>query len=226
MIEIAARVFVFDLDDTLYLEKDFARSAFRSLSRDFGERVGGARFAEECGALLDWGNRGNIFNLALAKCGVVTTPGLIDELVAAYRAHTPEIAVCADAARFLSRMDGRMTGLITDGPRVTQSAKIGALGLSDTIDQIVVTGEWGKEFSKPHSRAFEYIESRTSFRGCDLVYIADNAAKDFIAPRLMGWQTVQILRPGRVHPGTANMPGYEAQHRISSFDEMAVAPIV
>ncbi|MHA7819578.1 MAG: HAD family hydrolase [Erythrobacter sp.] len=225
MIEIEAHVLVFDLDDTLYLEQHFAESGFRALARQYDERIGGERFAVECAGLLGEGARGNIFDVALSRCGVEAGPDLICELVASYRSHTPEIEFCDDAARFLKRIGKRPTGLITDGPKEGQWAKIRALGLDEMIDHIVVTGEWGSEFFKPHPRAFERIESLTSSSNRNIVYIADNAAKDFITPRRLGWQTVQILRPARVHTGTASASDHEADHVISSFDELEVTAI-
>ena len=222
MIEIEAKVVVFDLDDTLYLEKDFAQSGFRALSQHFGKRVGGNRFAAECEELLTSGTRGNIFDLALSRCGIEATQKLVGDLVSYYRSHSPRIAFCADASRFLNRMGAFHTGLITDGPQEAQWAKIRALGLDRMLDYIVVTGEWPKGYSKPHPRAFKLIEERTPSAGDNIVYIADNAAKDFVAPRQLGWQSVQILRSERVHTGEASAPEHEAQHTIRSFDELEI----
>ncbi len=223
MIEIRAEVIVYDLDDTLYLEKDYAESGYKALSRQFAERIGGARFADECSRLLAEGARNNIFDLALARCRIDATPRLIAELVAAYRAHVPAIGFCGDTLRFFDRVGKEMrTGLITDGPKETQWAKVKALGLGETIDHVVVTGEWPKEFSKPHPRAFELIESLTSAPRRNIVYIADNGAKDFVSPRQLGWQSVQILRPDRIHAGTPRSPDHKADHVIASFDELEV----
>ena len=226
MIEISAQVVVFDLDDTLYLERDFARSGFRALARHFGDRVGGAGFAEGCSELLAKGTRGNIFDLALSRNGIESTPELIAELVAFYRSHEPEIAFCEDAARMLGRVSQFTTGLITDGSKEAQSAKIRALGLENTLDHVIMTGAWGSEYSKPHPRAFAAIERRTSAAPRHIVYIADNGKKDFIAPRRLGWQTVQILRPERIHDGTPAEPAHEADHVIATLDELAIEPPV
>lgn len=227
MIELEAEIVVFDLDDTLYLEEDFARSGFDALARQFGERIGGARFARECAALLADGKRGNIFDLALARCNIAGAPGLVDELVAFYRSHRPDIELCPDAARFFARIEQMPTGIITDGPKETQWAKIKALGLNRTINHLIVTGDWGREFFKPHPRAFIRIENVTSSSGENLVYIADNAIKDFITPRRRGWQTVQIRRPDRIHAGDAETPDHEADHAIASLDDLRVrAPVL
>lgn len=222
LIEIEAQVVVFDLDDTLYLEKDFAESGFSALARQFGERVGGMRFAAECRKRLAAGIRGKILDLALSASGIEPTPELIAELVAYYRAHQPEIEFCTDASRLFARISDMRTGLITDGHEKAQYAKINALGLDRMIDHIVVTGDWAKEFSKPHPRAFELIETLTSCTGRAIVYVADNAAKDFVSPRRLGWQSVQILRPSRIHDGAPRQPDHKADHVITSFDELTI----
>ncbi|MEN7538005.1 HAD family hydrolase [Aurantiacibacter flavus] len=222
MIEIAAQVVVLDLDDTLYLERDFAESGFRALARRFGERIGGEAFVAACCERLAGGARGNIFDIALTRNGIDPAPGLIAELVAYYRSHAPEIALCADASRFLRRVGQFQTGLITDGPQEAQSAKIKALGLDRALGHVIMTGVWGKQYSKPHARAFELIESLTSSSRHNIVYIADNGAKDFIAPRQLGWQSVQILRPERIHDGLPGETAHEADHVITSLDELDI----
>jgi putative hydrolase of the HAD superfamily len=101
-----------------------------------------------------------------------------------------------DAARFLAGpLGAQIRGLITDGHAKTQSKKVRALGLDQRGWTIVYTGALGpdRQFHKPHPRAFELIEAAhrdvTRF-----VYIGDNISKDFIAPRALGWTSVQVLR--------------------------------
>lgn len=221
-LRIEAAVVVFDMDDTLYLERDFARSGFGAVGRQFAERFDGTLFARHCIALLEAGERGNIFDLALRRLDVAPADDLIGALVAAYREHPPEIALCADADRFLRRTRAAATGLISDGPGRTQAAKVAALGLRERIDHIVLTGEWPAGFGKPHPRAFEHIEQATGHSGGALVYIADNAAKDFLAPNRLGWQTVQILREGRIHDAPPPGPEHAAGHVVTSFDEIEI----
>ena len=52
------------------------------------------------------------------------------------------------------------------------------------------------------------------------VYVADNAAKDFVTPNRMGWLTVQILRPGRVHDGSPPDADHAARVVITSLDQL------
>ena len=198
----------FDLDDTLYLERDFAFSGFDAVAA----HLGADGFAATCRALFDSPHRAAIFNEALRRHGVSAE---VPDLVAVYRDHAPQIALCPDAARYLQRGG---FGLITDGPERTQRAKIAALGLARFCDQIIPTGQWPAGFGKPHPRAYQAIVDAADGRRC--VYVADNAAKDFVTPNRMGWLTVQILRPGRVHDGTAPDAAHAAQVVITSLDQL------
>ena len=205
----------FDLDDTLYLERDFAFSGFSAVGDVIAARHGIPGFAALCGALFDSPHRPAIFNEALRRCGLQGVQS-VPELVAIYRGHSPQIALCPDAARFLRGRDG--FGLITDGPEATQRAKIAALGLAPFLDQVIPTGQWGPGFGKPHPRAYEAIADAAGGRRC--VYVADNGAKDFVTPRRMGWLCVQILRPGRVHDGSPPDAAHAAHVIIDSFDQL------
>jgi hypothetical protein len=125
---------VFDLDDTLYLERDFAFSGYAALDPYVHEITGRGGFGATCRAAFMAGRRQRIFDEALSALGVPPTPAVVADLVDRYREHDPDIELCADARRCLDRLSGRLPlGLITDGPEVTQRAKIAALGIDDAV---------------------------------------------------------------------------------------------
>ncbi|WP_018185294.1 HAD family hydrolase [Kaistia granuli] len=212
---------VFDLDDTLYLERDFARSGFAAAGAWLQERAGIAGLGEVCRAFFDAGLRGRIFDEALACLGVPPDPALLEQLISVYRSHEPDIALAADAARYLDGRDGLVpSALITDGPATTQQAKVRALGLDKRLDCIVCTGALGPGRGKPHPEAFERVEAWAARYGLPLAYVADNPLKDFVTPRARGWWTVQIERPERVHHVVAPNAAHAAHARIASLDEL------
>ncbi len=223
-MSIFVRGLIFDLDDTLYLERDFAFSGFAAVGAWWQHRTGERDFAARCGRLFEAGVRGQIFNQALAEMDGKTDPALVEQFVAVYRDHRPSIALAPDAMRFLAHhRDGDFVGIITDGPAPTQRAKIRALGLERQANLILCTDAWGIAFRKPHPRAFEAIEAASDLTPSRLIYVADNAAKDFVTPRARGWKTVQILRPDRVHTGAAPTPAHQAQSQIFTFDDLEQA---
>jgi putative hydrolase of the HAD superfamily len=201
---------VFDVDDTLYLERDYVRSGFRAVGERVRERLGVAGFDEVAWALFERGQRKTIFDRALEELGFENEDAnLIGELVRVYRDHRPTIALLPDARACLERLVGRFRlGVVTDGPEESQRAKVEALGLARFIPHVIVTGDLGPCMGKPAPAPFLRIEQATGCRGARCAYIADNPVKDFIAPRALGWRTVRIRRPAGLHaraPGAADI---------------------
>ena len=191
---------VFDLDDTLYLERDYARSGFRAVGEWCAEQLGLKGIQEQAQALFDQGRRGDIFDAALDRLGVRHNAGTVSAMVQIFREHAPHIKLLPDAVECLARLQDRVyLGLLTDGNPVSQWAKIDALGLRDRFDTTVITGEWGIEFFKPHVRGYRYLESQSGACSGRFVYVADNPSKDFFAPRTLGWNAIRVRRPGGLH---------------------------
>jgi putative hydrolase of the HAD superfamily len=212
----ARRVVVFDIDDTLYLERDYALSGFRAVGRWLEERHAIAEFTKAAIDLFDAGRRGNVFDLAIASLGRPDASVLVPAMVDVYRAHEADIRLATDASALLSGLHGQCRlACITDGPVASQSAKVRALGLAEWLTPIVLTDVWGPSFRKPNPRAFREIESATSLSGSDCLYIADNPIKDFIAPVTLGWRTIRIRRPGSLHE-QLETPG-EVPHELPSL---------
>ncbi len=209
---------VFDLDDTLYLERDFALSGYAVVGEMVRARYGVDGFDEVCAALLE-ARQGFIIDAALAQVGLAGEDGLAAELIDAYRYHTPDIALAPDAERYLAGQGGAVFGLITDGHARTQAAKIAALGLERRIDHICMTGTLGEGKKKPHPEAYMRMEAArpTGERHC---YVADNPAKDFLCPKARGWLCVQITREGGVHSSTPPDADHSAHKVISSLDSL------
>jgi putative hydrolase of the HAD superfamily len=197
---------VFDVDDTLYLERDYVASGFDALEPIVQAKLGVAGFSSTAWKLFVGGDRGDIFDKALTILGVPYTTALVGDLVTAYRTHEPDIELLSDARSGLAglRASGRSIGVLTDGPESSQRAKVEALGLHTLVDRIVLTGAYGPGFSKPHPRGFLDLVDR---RPCGkFAYIADNPRKDFSTPRRLGWRTVRVLRPGGLHHGVPHGP--------------------
>jgi putative hydrolase of the HAD superfamily len=211
------RGWVFDIDDTLYLESDYVMSGFMAVGRWIKAAHGIHNFAEAAIARFERGARGTTFNLALADIGVEAHAWLVAQMVREYRTHAPEIALPDDARSFITRLVGTMPiAIISDGPLDSQSRKVTALGLNAITNVVLLTDRWGPQFSKPHERAFCEVESALNLRNEQLIYFADNPAKDFHCPHARGWQTVRIRRPGGQHHHVV-MPKNEVGMEVTSF---------
>src|SRR3546814_20288325 len=94
-------VIVLDLDDTLYLERDYVLSGFRAVGNWLEAHHEIRTFAGSATELFEAGRRGDIFDAALARLGVSPSPEMIQRLVAVYREHRPAIRLQSAAAPFL-----------------------------------------------------------------------------------------------------------------------------
>ena len=214
------RAVVFDLDDTLYPERAYAMSGFAAVAEAFADRFP-TDAAAQMSRLFDTEHRGHVFDELCRSSGVTPDPALIQEMVDAYRRHSPRIKLHPDADSAIDRLTRRARlALISDGPLVMQKAKVAALAVRSRIELVVLTDQWGRRFWKPHPRAFELIQNQFAVDGASCTYIADNPKKDFIAPRALGWRTIQIKRSDGIYASLSPTPGGASDHCVSTLDEI------
>jgi putative hydrolase of the HAD superfamily len=217
-------ILVFDLDDTLYPERQFALSGFKAAAQWAEARFGVVGLAEEMVRLLDAGELGSLFGMAMARRLPGHSPEQLADLVRAYREHEPELELFADARWALGHFAARgKLGLITDGSHSMQARKVAALGIAGHFRAIVYTDALGgRRYSKPHPEGYRAIERALGTGADTFVYIADNPAKDFIVPNQRGWVSVMVARPGhrRIHAAALTAPGGAPQHAIASLTEL------
>jgi len=216
------RAVLFDLDDTLYPELDFVRSAMAAVADAIAARCGVA--ATSARAALDHAlsrhGRGQTIDLALDALGIARSAALVVELVAIYRGHAPRLALHADAARALVRLSDRglVLGLVTDGDPAVQRAKARALELERWMRHLRFTWDDGPSRQKPHPDAFRGALAALGVAGHEAVYVGDNPIKDFIGARALGLGTIRLLRgPFR---DLAASPGCEPDIAIDSHDDL------
>jgi putative hydrolase of the HAD superfamily len=217
---------VFDLDDTLYPERDYAIGGFRAASAWAQRTLGLPDLTDHLTRRLDEGHLGRSFALVLQDVKPDHAPDDLKNLIRAYGSHRPSLRLFDDAARVLDHYAGRRLGLITDGHDKTQQAKVAALGITDRFGSIVYTGALAPDraFHKPHPYAFELVEAALGAPGDRFAYVGDNPAKDFIAPNARGWVTVLIDRPAhrpqRIHPLVTAPAGGGAHHTLADLTEL------
>jgi putative hydrolase of the HAD superfamily len=216
---VTDRAVVFDVDDTLYLERDYVASGFRAVEPLVRMRFGVDGFAAVAWRLFLEGSRGKIFDRALAEMGVAVTSADIADLVTAYREHEPGITLLPDGREALIRLQrmGTPIAVLTDGPQASQWAKVRALGLDRIAEVVILTDRYGPGFGKPNDRGFREIMAR--IEGAGYVYVADNPAKDFIAPHRLGWRTVRVRRTGGLHECLGH--GADVDEEVTDLGQLA-----
>jgi len=193
------RGIVFDLDDTLYKERDFLESGFSAIV----EHLPSDLQVEALQKMVSWWeNGGNVFQKAMDIFPFQLT---IPEMLEIYRTHPPEISLDPSVSLLLKEIkrNGIPVGLLTDGRSITQRNKVAALGLADFFDAIVVSEEVGSE--KPTMKNFEVVAKRLNVM--QSIYIGDNTSKDFLSPNELGWTTVCLIDDGsNIHEQSFDKP--------------------
>ncbi len=213
---------VFDLDDTLYPEREYVRSGFEAVARAFDAELRPpfdlvARMEQ----VFESGNRSRVFDTVLADLHRPAAPALIQRMVDVYRNHKPHIRLFADADAALDGLIGRFKlALLSDGYLAAQRRKVDALALVRRLDSIVLTDELGRDYWKPDPRAFQRLASAWGLVGSQCAYVADNPSKDFIAPNLLGWRSTMVRRPGALYADLSAPAGGEPQLVIDSLDRL------
>lgn len=209
------KVVFFDLDDTLYHEVDFLKSAYRDIASfiELNYHLQGI-YAE----MIDyWEADKNVFECLLASHFLHDLT--IQDLLLSYRTHVPEIALSIDTKHTLDRLSakGIRLGLITDGRTLTQQNKIAALGLKNYFEEqdIYISEAFGSE--KIEGKSFQDVQQHYG-EGNTIFYVGDNPKKDFAWPNALGWITICLLDDGQnIHSQQFNvdescLPQYKIHH--------------
>ena len=184
------KAIVFDLDDTLYGEKEYVRSGYRAIAEllprvDQMESKLWQAFEQKKSAIDE-----------VLTAEEIYTEELKQKCLATYRFHLPDIHLYEGAKELLLqfRADGYKLGIITDGRPEGQRAKIKVLGLDELVDYIIVTDELGgPEYRKPNKAAFVKMRDALGVDFDQMCYIGDNIKKDFIAPEILGIRAIHFV---------------------------------
>lgn len=192
-IYLQYKAVVFDLDDTLYSEKQYVRSGFSKVSelipqvKDAKEKLWNA-----------FEKRGNAIDEVL-KGENIYSDSLKEACLCVYRNQIPEINLYDGVEDMLGRLRTRgiKLGIITDGRSYGQRRKLEKLDLYRMVDEVIITDELAgngnvAHFRKPATIAFEIMKMRLNVRYEDMIYIGDNQKKDFKAPKRLGMASVYI----------------------------------
>jgi putative hydrolase of the HAD superfamily len=209
MILPSSKIFVFDLDDTLYSERDFEKSGIEFVYRNLSIK----HISLE--TILN--NRNNWIELIINGSNNQITFQMVLDI---YRNHFPTIQLYKDAKVFLEKLHSQGTemSLITDGRSITQRNKLRALGIESFFKNIVISEEVNSE--KPSEYNFRMVMYNKLAE--NYIYIADNPKKDFITPNKLGWTSICLLDRGQnVHKQNLNISSdYLPQYLINSFEEI------
>lgn len=178
---------IFDLDDTLYSEKEYVRSGYGKVAEVLPQVENAAeklwKLFEEKKPAID----------ELLKQEKIDSEEVEQACLHAYRYQIPDIHLYEGVVEMLKEFlaKGLKLGIITDGRPEGQRAKLQVLGLKELVDEIIVTDEFGgAEFRKPNAKAFVTMKERLGVEYAEMCYVGDNTKKDFIAPDQLGMRSI------------------------------------
>ncbi len=183
--DLSDTVIVLDLDDTLYPEEAYVRSGITAVCALAAELYGSDHttklLAQRDEGILDW---------LTALCTLLPqAPGLRESLLWRYRLHQPGIVLSPEARATVDDLIDRAMAVVilTDGRSITQRLKLRALGLADL--PVYISDEYAGACKPDPTR---FLAIMADFPAARHVYVADNPAKDFIAPKALGWLTIGV----------------------------------
>ena len=203
---IPVKAVIFDLDDTLYSEKEYVGSGFQAVAEkitqisDVEERLW---YAFKAGKPA--------IDFCLKEAGIYSE-NLAKECLEVYRCHVPNIHLYAGVQNLFNTLREKniKIGILTDGRPEGQRNKIQALGLEDLVDEIVITDEIGGAiFRKPCDIPFRIMQKKLGVPFESMVYVGDNPQKDFIAPNKLGMRSVWFDNSDGLYTGFCNVPRIE-----------------
>ncbi|CAM4097443.1 haloacid dehalogenase [Bacillus manliponensis] len=221
------RAIVFDMDDTLYNEKDYVVSGLKAVDNWFVENHRQTGFYHTAIELFNQGERKFIFNKVLEELDVLYEECLISSMIEHYRSHEPNITLSEEAEWVLDNLFPSVkVGLISDGYLVTQEQKVKALKLPERLHSIILTDQLGKEYWKPSRVPYEEMSKSLQVSSYQCVYIGDNLTKDFVTAKKLGWTTVHINRKDGIYYGSIVEEDHKAHYEISNLKELCTIPVL
>ena len=177
---------IFDLDDTLYSEKQYIRSGYKKIAEYFNL----PDMEEEMWNSFE--NGGKAIDEVLKVHGLINKK---EQALYIYRFQEPKISLYSGVEELLIRTKKKKKiGIITDGRPEGQRAKLKALNIN--VDKVIITDELGgTEYRKPNPKAFEIMQKELNTEFEKMVYIGDNIKKDFIAPQKLGMKYIWFKNP-------------------------------
>lgn len=191
---------IFDLDDTLYSEKQYVRSGYRAIAGYLNKPD-----AEE--KLWQYFEQGKpAIDAYLEEIGAL---GQKAECLQVYREHFPQITLFdkAESTILALKERGVKVGIITDGRPEGQRNKLKALGLDALIEDIIITDELGGvQFRKPNDIAFRIMQCRWKLPFEQMIYVGDNPTKDFQACKQLGMRWLLADNPDGLYYHPSDTP--------------------
>lgn len=190
------KAFIFDLDDTLYPQKEYTRQCLLATSDYISKisRVEIDAIEKHLNCILD--EKGieykYIFNDLFENIGFDGTPHL-KEILELFRACQPKLELYENALEVLNCLKNNYRlALLTDGYEKIQHYKVQELELNDFFEEILVTYTLGEENRKPSPLPYQKLLDIMQLNAEECIYVGNDPKRDFIACKKLGMKSIRI----------------------------------
>lgn len=224
MEQLAINAVIFDVDDSLYIEKDYIKSGFTLLAKKLIEKAYDAD-AEQMYNCFEYAASPAIEKYLRSKN--IYSYELHQELLALHREHIPNIRPYPHLEKLLLKLKkhGIKLGIISDGTPLAQKNKVLGLKLYGYFDYCVFSDSLGgTHCRKPCDVSFRYIQKLMNLEFSQMLYIGDNCTRDFYPVDHLGMHGIQIRDKRGVYYGQKYKNSYDNYADIHKkiFDMLGV----
>ena len=188
------RAVLFDLDDTLFDQRQWLDGAWRAVATRAG--AWGVDADQLLGALRDvataGSDRGGIIDQALDRVGATGTS--VPSLVDAFRGFAPtRLEPYPGVPAALEHLASRVPlGVVSDGDPGVQLAKLAALGVAPCFSTVVLSDQLGRAHRKPDPLPFRHALGALGVDADHAVFVGDRPAKDVAGPAALGMRAIRV----------------------------------
>ena len=177
----------FDLDGTLFDDRQYIEAGLRSAAAELERITGVALESEILHAYFDRGITEGTFDAVLEEHDL--SQELVPQLVDAYHDHDAELTPYPGVVDTLETLDETYElGLITGGRNGRE--KLDRLGLAEYFEAVVVTDD--RPYSKYDPDPFEAVCEAFGVATAEAAYVGDRPSLDFPQANRLGMYTVRV----------------------------------
>ncbi len=205
---MSLRGIIFDLDDTLYPEKDYVFSGFEVISNFLQKKyhLDAKNSLQFLQSNFEANGRDKIFDLLLSTIMPEQQKNeqlaVIKEMVEIYRNHSPNIDLNIETIDLLNEIkcSGWKMSIVTDGLPLMQKNKIQSLGLDSFFDTIIYC--WEYKCPKPSPIGFKIASEKMNIDIENCLIVGDHPEKDIVPARQLNAKAYRIQTQRFSHLGS------------------------
>ena len=213
---------IFDLDNVLYIEKDYFYAAFDKIATYLSERCNISQEKIYQKLVSDFQEKTSmyprLFNDMIADFGL--DQKLITEILKIFSNIKPNLKLYSGSEDLLLALKKQniKLGLVTNGNVTTQRNKIQLLKLEKYFDAIVYARELGTNKDKPDPEAYKVTLEVLGAKPEEAICVGDNPYTDFLGAKTLGIRTVRLL--DGEFKDVKLTEEYEADITVGTLDEL------